>query len=107
MCGRPCGIGWRERSASRRDRRVVPCREVGLEASQLAYRRAKLVLPTPGVTVADPDGLLFPDGVGELRETAVLLGDDEVLIHCSSSSYPTKGSERRGEFAVLQTLAVA
>jgi hypothetical protein len=35
---------------------------------------------------ADADGVLFPDGVGELREPAVFLRDDELTRQDRSSS---------------------
>ena len=43
-------------------------------------------LADPGWSEAEPDGAVAPDGVGELGEAAVLLGDDEAgLAHLRSS----------------------
>ena len=38
------------------------------------------------ITVADADGGVFADRVGELDEAAVLFGDDEVAVHGDRSS---------------------
>jgi len=43
-------------------------------------------LPDAGVAVADADGLLTADSVGELGEAPVLFGDDEGLTHPMSAS---------------------
>nr|WP_230085489.1 MULTISPECIES: hypothetical protein [Arthrobacter] len=40
----------------------------------------------PILAVADSNGLFFPHGIGELSDAAVFFGDDEGLVHHSSSS---------------------
>jgi hypothetical protein len=64
----------------------APFCDVRLEGVPAGVAARGLGFAYSGVPVADPDGLLFADGVGELGEAAVLLGDDEVFVHGSSSS---------------------
>ncbi len=53
-------------------------------------------LPDSGVAVADPDGLLLPNGVRELDEPPVLFGGAECVGHHPSSSYVRSRGRRDG-----------
>lgn len=63
-----------------------PFVDVGLEGVPVRVAAGGVGLPDAGGAVADPDGLLFPHGVGEFGETSVFFGDDKCLVHHSSSS---------------------
>ena len=60
--------------------------DVRLERVPVRVAAGGVGLADAGVAVADADGFLFADGVRELGEAPVLLGDDEGLVHHSSSS---------------------
>jgi len=64
----------------------TPLVDVGLESIPVSVAAGRVRFPDAGSAVADPDSLLFPHGVGELGEASVLFGDDECLVHHSSSS---------------------
>ena len=60
--------------------------DVGLEGVPVRVAAGGVGFPDAGGAVADPDGFLLSDGVGELGEASVFFGDDECLVHHSSSS---------------------
>lgn len=64
----------------------TPLVDVRLEGIPVRVAAGGVGLPDAGGAVADPDGLLLSDGVRELGEASVFFGDDEGLVHHSSSS---------------------
>ena len=60
--------------------------DVRLERVPVRVAAGGVGFPDAGGAVADPDGFLLSDGVGEFGEASVFFGDDECLVHHSSSS---------------------
>ena len=63
-----------------------PGGKVGLQGVPVGVAAGGVRFADTGVAVADADGALGADCVGELSETAMFLGQDEGLVHSSSSS---------------------
>jgi hypothetical protein len=63
-----------------------PFVDVGLERVPVRVAAGGVGLTNAGGSVADSNRFLFPHGVGELGKAPVFFGDDECLVHHSSSS---------------------